>query len=173
MFSILWADHLKFFRSNPGYSKKIGLNSGGTVISLIKNPPAFSLCPRQGSIIEDLHLAPYQDFPTDFCYNLLGQLIIVCVFRPWVPLHFNEHHVPSAFTLFEIYLEFAADSLKAAQNMIDLALIDIDGPVDEHVIGAAEDPVMPGKRRTAGTRTVHNSGNVTGAVANQRAALFA
>ena len=115
-----------------------------TIIPVIKYPLALSLRARQVSMVQNLHPAPHQYFASDFRFQAFGQMHVICVSRISSPFNLDQHHIPSAFPLFEMYLKFTANPVHPAQHMTDLAWIDIYCPVYKHIIRTAEDPIMHG-----------------------------
>ena len=95
-------------------------------------------------MVQNLHPAPHQYFASDFRFQMFGQLHVIYISGIRCPFNLDQHHIPSAFPLFEMYLKFAAKPVHSAQRMIDLARIDIYRPVYKHIIRTAEDPVMHG-----------------------------
>ena len=90
-------------------------------------------------------------------------------------LAFNgEEHVILGFLVAgELDLVFAAEFLVVADDVHDLAGIDIDAPEDDHVIGAAEDGAVAGEIQAAVALSGNDAGEVMGTVADERDSFLA
>ncbi len=73
----------------------------------------------------------------------------------------------------QLHLIFAAEFRKFPDDVHDLAGIDVHPPVDDHVIRAAEDAVVPRHGKPAGAGAGDDPREVVGAVAQQRHGLLA
>ena len=81
---------------------------------MVEHPFAFSFGTRQGAIIYNFHLAPYQYLTPDFCCHPFGQMLIIRLFGMCSTFYLDQHHVTAAFTLLEVYLKFTANAVYTA-----------------------------------------------------------
>ena len=90
-------------------------------------------------------------------------------------LAFNgkEHVILGLFVAGELDLVFAAEFLVVADDVHDLAGVDIDAPEDNHVIGAAEDGAVAGEIQAAVAFSGDDAGEVVGPVADERDSFLA
>ena len=87
--------------------------------------------------------------------------------------HGQGHVVQRPVVAGQLHMVFAAQFGEGADDVHDLAGIDVDAAVDDHVVGTAEDAVMAGHAEAAGTVAGQQAGKVVGAVAQQGHGLLA
>lgn len=76
---------------------------------LVKDPLALSLGSRQGALIEDLYLRAHQDVLADVLGYALGDCFVLISAEPLLPLHLEDHIIPTVLSAFEVYLELTAN----------------------------------------------------------------
>ena len=109
---------------------------------MVEDPPAFPIRPGQSPIAENFDIGADKDLFLDIFPNFPGQIPILPRVTPLSALYLEGHGITAVLPSIQHDLVFASNTTNTREDMVHLARIDIHRPENEHIIRAAQNPVM-------------------------------